>query len=198
MTTKYATLTVEGDPDGDGTTETGVFRFGGNLEITPSIRTGFITGGRQSQVNSIIANLIDPGQSQNQQFFIDAGAGAHAVEIQFRGFEGAEDAAGQPLEWGNTGDAGQPTATDATGADAITQICCLMQYLLTGNVVSRNPAPFEWGEWATDGLYEPLEVVLEGPEMTKAAEDGSWFDGTLTVIAAADLADAYDAVQRKG
>lgn len=197
MTAKYATLTIVGDPDGDGTEETGVFEMGGNLQVTPSLRTGFIAGGQQSQVNSIIANLIDPGDSQNQQFFIDAGAGAHAVEVQFRGWEGAQDAAGNSLQWGDTGDDTQLTATDATGANPISQICVLMQYLLTGNIDSRNPATFEWGEWSTDGLYEPLDVVLEGPEMVRAAEDGSWFDGTLTVIAAADLQQAYDATQRK-
>ena len=83
MTTKYATLTVTGDPDGDGSDETGTFRFGGDLSVTPRLRTGFIAGGGQSQVNSIIANLLDPGDSQNQQFFLDAGAGALSLEIQF-------------------------------------------------------------------------------------------------------------------
>ncbi|WP_049986823.1 hypothetical protein [Halobellus rufus] len=141
-----------------------------------------------------MANLIDPGDSQNQQFFLDAGAGAMALEIQFRGWEGSKDSNGAPLEWGDTGDPDQLTATDATGADPVSQICCLVEYLRTGTVDSRNPATFEWGEWATDGLYEPIDVVLEGPEMTRAAEDGSWFDGTLTLIDAADVRAAYDAV----
>jgi len=198
MTEKYATLTLQGDPDGDGVEETGTFQFGGNLQITPSLRTGFLAGGTQSQLNSVIANLIDAGESQNQQFFVDAGAGAHAIEIQFRGWEGAQDSAGNPLKWGDSGDPGQLTATDATAASPISQICVFMQYLLTGTIDSRNPATLEWGEWAADGLYEPLNVVPEGPELTRAAEDGSWFEGTLTLISAADLQDAYDATKRKG
>ena len=194
MTKTYAELQVTGDPDGDGTEETGRFVFGGDLEITPQIRTGYIAGGQQSQVNSIIANLVDDGDTQNKQFFVDAGAGAHTVTVNFRGWEGARDAGGDPLQWGNTGAPDQLTATDATGAAPVSQICVLMQYLLTGTVDSRNPATFEWGEWAEDGLYQPLDVVLEGPEMTKAAEDGSSFTGTLTLISAADLQRAYDAV----
>ena len=195
MTKKYAELRVSGDPDGDGVEETGVFKMGGNLQIEPFIRTGFVVGGSQSQVNSVVANLIDPGESQNQQFFLDAGAGAFGVTVEFRGWEGARDAAGNPLQWGDTGDPNQLTATDGTASDPVSQICVFLQYLLTGTADSREPATFEWGEWATDGLYEPIDVVLEGPEMTRAAEDGSWFDGTLTLIAAADVRKAYDAVE---
>jgi len=194
MTTRYAELQLTGDPDGDGTDETGRFVFGGDLEVTPSVRTGYVAGGQQSQVNSIVANLVDDGESQNQQFFVDAGAGAHTVQIQFRGWDGARKADGTPLQWGDTGDPDQLTATDATASSAVSQICVLMQYILTGTVDSRNPATLEWGEWATDGLYDPLDVVLEGPELTKAAEDGSSFTGTLTLIAAADVEQAYDAV----
>lgn len=194
MTERYATLTLTGDPDGDGTDETGTFVLAGDLEVTPSIRTGYIAGGQQSQINSIVANLVDDGETQNNQFFVDAGAGAHSVQIQFIGWSGARKADGTPLQWGDSGTPDQLTATDATGSDPISQICVLMQYLLTGTIDSRNPATLEWGEWAEDGLYDPLDVVLEGPELTKAAEDGSSFTGTLTLIAAADIRQAYDAV----
>jgi hypothetical protein len=191
-----ARLTVDADVNGDGQQETGVFEMAGNLEIVPGIRTGFLIGGRGSTVNSVVSSLLGDGQSARKGIYLDLGGGARQVDINFWGWEGARDQDGNPLQWGNTGNTDSPTQADATGADPITQIDCLMQYLTVAEIDSRNPATLEYGEHHDDGLYDPLDVVVEGPQMTRAAEDGSWFVGQLTTLEAVDVDQVLDGQQR--
>lgn len=195
MTLDKAILKVSADVDGDGAEEDGEFHMVGNLEIQPGLRTGFIVDGQGGSVNSVIASLLGDGQSKRQAFYLDLGGGAHVVEIQFRGWEGAT-VDGSNLQWGN--DASQSkTQASATGQDPLTQIDVLMRYLTIAEIDSRNPATLEYGEYSADGLYDPLDVVVEGPTMTDAAQDGpSYYDGTMTCISTADLTDMYDAKQR--
>lgn len=191
MTLQQATLTIQADADGDGSAETGVFEMAGNLEVTPSIRTGYIIGGRGSTFNAVISNLVADGESKRQGFFLDLGGGARAIEINFRGWKGAIDENGNNLQWGN--DSSQTkTQASATGQDPLTQIDVLMRYLTVGEIDSRNPATLEYGEYSSSGLYSSLGVVIEGPTMTRAAEDGSWFDGSMTCIEAADVRNVWD------
>lgn len=189
-----AILRIKADVDGDGTKETGEFHMMGNLVATPSIRTGFLVGGRGSSLLSIISNLVGAGDSLRRQFFIEAGGGAHAIEIEFSSWEGAQDEAGNPVQWGNTGLGG--TVGDATGEDPISQIDVLMWYQMVADVDSREPAVLEYGEFSQQGRYDPLDVVIEGPNFTRAAEDGEWFDGRMTLISAADLNEYWDAAEQ--
>ena len=189
MTLNKAVLYVDSDVDGDGTTENGEFHFTGNLEVTPSLRTGYLIGGRGSAVNNILSQAVGAGESKRKQFFLEAGGGAHTVEVNFSGWEGSET-------WG---DPDEPVGSkaNATGEQPVSQIDVLMQYLITAQIDSTNPAKLEYGEYSSSGRFEPLDVVIEGPQMTRAAEDGSWFDGTITFIAAADIRELLDAQSRR-
>lgn len=189
-----AKLEIDADVDGDGADESGVFEMVGNLSITPGLRTGYLVGGRGSTILSIIANQANLGESKRRQFFVEAGGGAHSIEINFRGWKGAVDENGNAVQWGNTGSGG--TVADATGEDPISQIDVLMQYLLVGEIDSRNPATLKYGEYSNQGRYSPLDVVVEGPQFTRAAEDGSWFDGSMVLISAADLNELWDAAEQ--
>lgn len=183
-----------GGPDG---VVTGEFQLAGNLEITPSFRTGYIIGGSGSAINTVIQQFVGEGEARNGQgFFLDLGSGAHVIECAFRGWRGAQDANGNPLQWGNTGDPSTKTYEDTTGEIPLSQINCLEQYLRSIKIDSASPATLEYGEYSPSGMYEPLDVVLEGPTFTSAAEDGAWFDGTLTMIEAAAIEDVYAAEER--
>lgn len=197
MTLQRAELDVSADVDGDGVEEDATFVFAGNVEVTPSLRTGYLIGGRGSTVNSIISQFAGSGDSKRRNFFLEAGGGAHTIEISFRGWEGATDNDGNPAQWGDTGDQSTVTKSDATGADPITQVDVLMKYLTVAEIDSRNPATLRYGEYSLTGLYEPLSVVVESPNFSRAAEDGSWFDGSMTCVAAADIRDLYDAAERR-
>jgi len=198
----YAELTLEADADGDGSTETGVFVMAGNLSVQPGIRTGFILGGQGSRINNLIGEYIeqtDEGEvselSQRRAFYADAGGGEHIIEIEGRSWEGAiYDESGEPAQWGNTSSETRSQAS-ATGQPPQTQMDVLMRYLTVGSFDSRSPATFEYGEYSSEGLYSPIDVVLEGPRIKRAADEGEWIDFSMTLIAAASLEDAVDAVQ---
>lgn len=192
-----AKLSITADPDGDGVDETGVFEMVGDLETRPNIEPAFIVGGRGSLAISLLSELAGAGESKRKQFFIEAGAGARTVEFAFRGWKGAIDESGSAVQWGDSSTV-ERTKTNATGQDPITQIDVLMKYLETAEIDSRknNLATLEYGEFSTDGLYSPLDVVVRGPTMSRVAEDGSWFRGEMTCIAAADLDDLWDAAEQ--
>ena len=198
MLADRAVLTLpEGDIGAPSDPVTGQFTLAGNLEITPSFRTGYIIGGAGSAINSVIQQFVGDGEaSKGQGFFVDLGGGAHVIECSFWSWKGAKDADGNDLQWGNTGDASQKTYGDTTGAKALSQINCLEQYLRSIKIDSQSPATLEYGEFSPSGMYDPLDVVLEGPTFNKAAEDGEWMTGTLTMIEAAAIDDVYSANSR--
>lgn len=194
-----ATLTLEADPDNDGSTETGVFEMAGELTVTPGVRTGFLVNGQGAQVNSIISQLVNDGalddSNKRRGFYVDLGGGQHTVEIEFLGWKGSQDAAGNDLQWGDDPQPGR-SQTSATGQDPITQIDVLTRYLTTGTFDSQNPATLEYGEFSSQGLYDPLEVVIEGPQATREARDDDAYTGRMVCIAAAAFDDYYDATER--
>ncbi len=200
---KRAKLTLEADVDQDGSAETGVFEMvaGDGLSVTPGMRTGFIGSddGTASTFNAIYANLSEDyggafaSPSKRRGFFLDLGGGQHSISIEFNGWEGATDSSGDPIQWGNDP---QPSRTQssATGQHPLTQIDVLLRYLTAGQFDSRDPATFEYGEYSTDGLYEPIDVVIEGPQATMSSANPNTFSGSMTLIAAASLEDYYDAL----
>lgn len=203
MPLDYARLTINADVDGDGSPETGIFELAGNLEIVPGLRTGFLIGGRGSSANAVVADLLGEGESNRQGFYLDLGGGVRQIQVNFWGWEGAQadidgDGTAEDLQWGNTGNTGSATATDATGADPLTQIDVLMEYLATGEIDSRSPATLEYGEHHSGGLYDELNVVIEGPQFTRSAQDGQWFTGQMTLLEAVDAEQVLDAQQIQG
>lgn len=202
MTLQYARLTIDGASPG-GVDATGVFEFAGNLEVVPGLRTGYLIGGRGSTTNAVVSSLIGSGESKRKGVYLDLGGGTRQVDINFWGWEGAKvdldgDGTKEDLQWGDTGDPSTTTVSDATGADPITQMDCLMEYLVTAEIDSRNPATLEYGEHHSAGLYDPLDVVVEGPQFTRAAEDGSWFVGQMTFLEAISGDEVLDAQQLTG
>jgi hypothetical protein len=189
MTLNKAILRVSSDVDGDGSVEDGEFHMR-DVEVSPSLRTGFLIGGRGSTINNVIAQTVGAGDSKRRQFFLEEGGGAHTIEISFRSWEGSDETWGDPSE---------PVGSqaNASGEQPIAQVDVLMKYLLTAEIDSRAPATLEYGEYSESGRFSPLPVVLEGPQMTRAAEDGSWFDGSMTCIAAADIQQVFDAAARR-
>ena len=204
-----ARLELDGDPDADGQTETGVFEMAGNLTVRPQLRTGFILNGGGSTINSVIASSLDDGKlgaipgmgdaiedpSKRRGFYLDLGGGQMAWDIEFRGWEGSRDGDGVPLQWGDDPEPGR-SQTSATGEGPQTQMDVLMRYIETGTTDSRNLATLEVGEYSEDGLYAPRKVVLEGPQATMQAETSSGWDGSMTLIAAASLDQPWDASYR--
>ncbi|MBX0325799.1 hypothetical protein EGH21_22535 [Halomicroarcula sp. F13] len=181
-----AVLVVEADVDGDGTAETGEFHMSGNLKITPSIRTGYLIGGRGSTVNSVASSTSGSDQAKRQGFYLDLGGGARLYEIEFDQWEGSDD------QWGNTGDSSSVSQTDATGAAPMTQLEVLMEYLAVAEIDSRNPATLRCGEHHANGLYDELDVAVEGPQGTRSAEDGSWWSGNITLVTLQSLEKTID------
>lgn len=192
------------DVDGDGSDETGIFHFVGNLEISMQTRTGYLVGGRGGKVNSIIANTAKPGQSKNKEIIINAGLGQRVIEVDFDGWEGSVDQSGNPLQWGDTGDTGTVTPADATGADALTQLQVLDHYLQVATPGSLTPAKLQVGEYSSGGLFDTpdlgldhLKVAVEGPSLSKAARDPpDMFSGSMTFIEITTSDEVIDAANR--
>lgn len=174
----------------------GEFHMVGDLMITEGTRTGYLTEGSGSTAWSFIQGLTGGGDSSRKGAYIEGGGGIHMVEIEFTGWQGSTDADGNQLQWGDTGNGG--TKTDATGEKALAQIQCLTHYMNTHNVgsLADDLPTIEFGERSSDSdsKYDPMEVALEGPNMTKQGDNGEWFDGQLTCLAAIDLRSALDSV----
>lgn len=171
----------------------GTFEMAGNLTVTPSIRTGYLVEGQGSTIWSW-ASEATGGDDKRAGVYLEAGGGAHIVEIEFDGWKGSQDSAGNPLQWGDTGNGG--TELDATGERALAQIQCLTEYLNRYNISSLNRATLSFGERSPSGKYDPLKVAIEGPTMTKTSEDGEVFSGTLTCVRARDAEAVGDLSER--
>lgn len=181
-------LTVEADIDDDGTLETGEFHFGGNVDVTSGTRTGYIAGGVGGQLNAFFGSALGDGPSRQEGIHLGAGGGTRQWQLSFRGWKGSN------LRWGDTGNGG--SIGDATGEHPLTQISVFQEYLARGDVDGRNPATFEYGEYHPDGRFDPVDVVVEEPGLTKSFEDGSSFDGDMTLLATANLNEVLDALER--
>lgn len=194
-----AELTVRADVDGDGQPEAGTFVMADDINIRPGLRTGFLLENRGSAVNSVISSFVESqteatGEplSKRKGIYLDLGGGVRSVEIEFTGWTGSN------LQWGNTGDDSELTVGDATGAKAFTQLEVLFHYLEIAEIDSRRPATLAYGQHHSDGLYEPMDVVLESPQGLRSSDDSSTFSGTLTMLSVQSLEKAIDATGLTG
>jgi len=196
-----ATLTLPpADLDGDGSPEQATFEFIGDLTITISQSKNYVieTAGTASQVSAAIGEYFDTGGSvglgdtKRKTFAVDAGGGAHQVEIDAVAWSGS------PGQWGATGDDSQVTAVDATGAPADRQLFVLDRALSVATVDSRTPATLEVGEYSQDGLYAPLDVLVEQPSgVFNPEQSTSTIDESLVCVETLDLGTAVDALTRE-
>lgn len=181
---------------------TGVFHFYGDVEVDEQIRTGFLVGKRGSSVNGIIQDHAEAGEPKRKGAHIDAGGGQHALQLNFRGWEGATDSEGTALQWGDDPNPGL-SRTSATGADATSQVNVFNEYLRVGTFDSRNPIRVRYGEFS-DGTYASesgvldsyLECVIESPSLKRDAEEGNTFTGSLTFVETLTASETIDAIEK--
>ncbi len=175
---------------------TGVFEMY-STTVAPSLRTGYVVGGRGSTVNAVLGQLAGDGEdSKRKGVYLDAGGGALTWNIQFRQWEGASDDQNNALQWGDDPDPGVHTKTSATGADALSKLECLVFWLEQSTIDSDNPATLEYGQHYPDGVYSAKDIVFEEPQIRDVAEDGTWISGDFTLVSAADLSQIQDAALR--
>ncbi|MUV59972.1 hypothetical protein [Halobacterium sp. CBA1126] len=180
----------------DSSLGTGIFEFWAT-SIAPSLRTGYVVGGRGSTVNAVLGQLAGDGEdSKRKGVYLDAGGGTMMYNLELKKWEGASDEDGNLLQWGDTPDPSVHTKTSASGMDAYSQLECLTYWLEQSTIDSENPALLEYGQHYDDGVYDPVEVVFEEPQIRQVAEDGSHITGTLTLASAANLRDIQDAALR--
>lgn len=195
-------VVAEMDVDFGGGGTTGVFHFYGDIQVEEQIRTGFLVGNRGSSVNAIIQDTAEAGEPKRKGAHVDAGGGQHALQLTFRGWEGATDKDGNDLQWGDDPSPGV-SETSATGANATTQVNVFNHYLRVGTFDSRSPVRVRYGEFS-DGTYaseagvldDYLECVVESPSLTRDAEEGKTFTGSLTFVETLTASEAIDAIEK--
>lgn len=166
MTLQGAILTVDGDS----------FAMHGNISLSAGIRTGYILEGTGDTWTAIWKSLVEATDLPvdwefREGIYLDLGGGAHVVEIEFKGWKGSN------LAWGD----------GYSDADPITQLNVLEQKLVETQIDSFRPAILEYGEYSPSGMFEPLEVAVEGPRFTHSADDPSTFTGEMVCIAVAAI-----------
>lgn len=185
------------DVDGDDADEDGEFVFEGDLDITIRTVSDYVMSGG-SAVNSIIAWWYDEisdgalaGDGKRQEFYLDLGGGEHIVEVDGVSWQGSSNTWGDPSE--NSG-----TAANGTSESPIFQMQVLDRYCQLAEVDSRNPATLEVGEYSSDGVYGPLNVVVKEPIFTfNSKQSASVMDFSIVMAEAAVFDEAYDAEQRQ-
>ncbi|MFW6435294.1 MAG: hypothetical protein ACOCY1_02835 [Halovenus sp.] len=180
---------MSADVDGDGSKEDGEFSLSAGIEISPGLRTGDLIGPTGSQAGALVDYVT--GEDGRAGFNLDVGGGYATFRISFRGFEGNAET------WGDGSD---NPAADASGENVWRQMSVWQQYLDKGTYDSRNAATLEWGEYSSDGVYDPISVTIEEPSATFAAtEQTSVFEGDVTLIATRSLAQSsYSQQQDQG
>jgi len=180
----------------DGELGTGVFETY-HTTVAPSLRTGYVVGGRGSTVNAVLGQLANDGEdSKRKGVYLDAGGGSLTWSMEFRQWEGSSDEHGDPLQWGDSQDPTVHTKTSATGASALSKLECLLYWWEQTTIDSENPALLAYGQHYDQGLYEPKEIVFEEPTIRDVAEDGQHITGSMTLVSAANLRDIQDAANR--
>jgi len=193
-----ATLTLPPvDLDGSGEEVEPVFEFIGDLRVTITQTKNYVveTAGTASQVSAVVGEYFDNagpiglGDSKRKTFAVDSGGGAHKVELDATAWSGSDG------QWGATGDDSEVTAVDATSASPDRQLFVLDRALSVAQIGSLNPATLEVGEYSTDGVYAPLDVLVEQPSVVYNTEQStSTADVSLVCVETLDLGTAIDAL----
>ncbi|WP_143421047.1 hypothetical protein [Halorubrum halodurans] len=210
---RVASLTIEGDPDGQGRREAVFEMFTGGsegLSLNEEQRTQVRAtpgSGFLALIDGTVGDFIN--SPINKDLFLNLGSSQFAVTIDFNSWEGATGPDGQPLQWGDTGDASEMTKTDCTSEPPTRQISCLMYWLRNTRISSVSgelfpgagiagdgPATLRYGQYREGGVYDPLDVILENPGADFPGESMSTYSGSITCIEAIDAGEAIDAVAR--
>lgn len=209
-------LDADVDPNSSGK-ETGMFEMVGNLSLTETTATDYImASGQGSAINAVLSGNVDAVSdllNSDQEirnragFYLDLGGGEHTFEIQFQGWDGATDSAGNALQWGDP-DRPVGSPANATGEGPLTQMHCFNEYLRVGEFDSRYPhARLRVGEYSggtapdgssyPDGLYDDyLQVTVKNNSVTRDVEDKAQYTGGLMLAEAKNLSAPVDAIGR--
>lgn len=204
-------LELDADVDNDGTQETGVFWFVGNAEVSENIQIQpLMFTGQGSAVNAIttrsleqVGDLIDASGVYTigrRGFTLDLGGGQHGFSVNFQGWEGAQDANGNPVTWGTS----DGSYFDATGDSPAKQKAVFFEFLRRGEYDSRaENARFRYGEYS-DGTYsrdgvntdldDYIHVEPRVIELTRTAEDPLRYSGHLEMREIAKWDEVIDAI----
>lgn len=181
MTLHRAILEISGTIN--NTSVNSEFHMFGNVQVSEGVTPRYIVGNAFGNINSVFQDAF-ANQPGRRGFFADAGAGDHTFEIQFLGWEGATDANGSDVPWGDTSKT-SPSLYNATGADPLTQVQVLMAHLRWITFDSLGPATLRVGEYDSSGLSDfpnSIDVVPQEARGIKASEDYQSFDGTMTLV----------------
>lgn len=219
MTLERGVLELNADVDQDGTREKGVFHMVGGLQVRHRVEPlPVLLSGRGSLANAVAGSAVNEAQAlitgsptvemkKRAGFYLDLGGGRHVFELNFMGWEGAQDASGDDLQWGTSDTPGRVTNNgrliSATGQPAIEQMALLMEFLRIGEYDSRaEHAKWRFGEYH-DGTYgsvqggeyeDYLHVHVEVGAGGMQAGETQKFDGSITLIEIEDFGRPIDAV----
>ena len=195
------TLTI---PDvqygGDIGTKTVTFEFPPSepVEISESIRTGYLVDGRGSRALALLDEFRDAGEGGRKGVHVDLGGGVHTWELSADTPVTSPRSDGQLHQWGYTQDDSVLDGASATGADANTQMSVLMNAFVHASPDSLTPATWSVGEYHADGVLAPREVVIEQPTVVQESDRPQTADINLTLIETADLQQSFDKQRKLG
>ncbi|MFC6765439.1 hypothetical protein [Natrinema soli] len=172
------TLTIPAD-FGNSTVE-GVFEAFVNPQDDDEVRTGYLLDSGLDQALAILRGLLEDGEPDRKGIHLDLGGGTHAIGLRADvNSEATEDENGNVLQWGSSNDPTQFSATTATGGTALQKTQIFQHYTRVAGADSLTPATLEYGEYSTDGVLEPLDVVFEQPKFERKSADTYQFTGTF-------------------
>lgn len=147
-----------------------------SCEVTSGVRTGYILDGSGSTWTAIFSDILGESNLFGEDFgfrqgiYLDLGGGEHIVELEATGWEGSN------LPFGGVG-----------GQDPSTQMNVLENVLVETQIDSVSPATIEFGEYSSGGMFSPLNVVVEGPRITRSQRSPSTFDIEMVFIETASF-----------
>jgi len=193
----------------DGQQHTGAISLRKNFELERELTRDFVIG----PTGEIGARVLDlgvdtlsgdtDGARLRRPYTIDAGGGRVAYDI--RATLSPTEYNGSHLQIGDTGDPGQLTATDATGAPGRDQADVALRYLAQSTTDSVNPARLHVGHYH-DGTYSeggeaglfgaPLKVYIPNARPITTADEPSSVELSVTAVPVGTLTDALDAAEQ--
>lgn len=196
-------LRITGDPDGTGSREA-VFALeagseaNGGLSISYELRTGYLTENRGRLLQTAFEGigLDDLADNFDGGVFVNLTNGQSVWTITANTWEGST---------GRWGDGTDDPKTDAEGESPLRQASVLAYWIRETRIDSLPEsipgsdgamAELHVAEYSADGAFEPVNVVLENPQIDFSGSSPSSLPITLTCIEAADLGQEYDAKAR--
>ncbi len=200
MTKTYPTLSITADFGGSIGEQTGIFELISGTDSAPrivedGIQTDFIADSAAGSLLSVLTDVLSGDQGDRKGIHLDAGTGEHYFDLSFV-LDNTTKRDGSYPQWGSTADTTVRRIDSATGADPLAQEAVLTAYLRYGTTGSTTPATLEWGEYAADGLADPVDVAIRSASITEDSRDPGTLDGSLSLVETQSVADTIDAIDR--